>query len=357
MTTDSGSHRSVASGQSGQFGAQATLVGVEVLVLDGDEGVHAGLAQLLSEASLHVTCVSDAARALHLVDRQFYSVALVDIDTPTPRAGIETIGAIKRTSPTTMVIAMTPRRSFDDAVDAVRAGAVDLILKAPESVSYQKDRVLEAAGRSVGKREVDTVLDDIRRVHEEFLQRFMEAERRAIDLGDQIAGRDPAKAVKLEELSVLVIDEVDDFVSAMEAAKPKGFTFVHANSGGEGLDRVSSGAFHYAMVAEDISDLPARTVARTIRNQQPDTVVLTFKGPSENGHVDLVETTGSRSIVKPFNAPEQLLVRLDDLADAWRAKARERRYAQAFRERHYDFLRRYVELKTKIERAINDGPG
>ena len=40
-----------------------------------------------------------------------------------------------------------------------------------------------------------------------------------------------------------------------------------------------------------------------------------------------------------------------------RAKARERRYTQAFRERHYDFLRRYVELKTKIERAIHDGPG
>ena len=36
---------------------------------------------------------------------------------------------------------------------------------------------------------------------------------------------------------------------------------------------------------------------------------------------------------------------------------RERRYTQEFRERHYDFVRRYVELKTRIERAISDGPG
>ena len=28
------------------------------------------------------------------------------------------------------------------------------------------------------------------------------------------------------------------------------------------------------------------------------------------------------------------------------------RYTQAFRERHYDFLRRYVELKSKIDRAL-----
>ncbi|HEU0032960.1 MAG TPA: response regulator [Kofleriaceae bacterium] len=330
------------------------LVGVEVLVLDGDQRVHSGIAQLLSEAQLHVTCVAVPDAALALVDRQFFSVALVDIDTPEPGAGIETIRKIKRASPTSMVIAMTPRRSYDDAVEAVRAGAIDLILKAPESVAYLKDRVLDAAGRSVGKREVDSVLDDVRGVHEEFLQRFMEAERRAIDLADKAAGRDPGRNVMLDELRVLVVDEVDDFVSAATESSPKGFSFVHATSGGEGLDRISSGAFHYAMVAEDVTDLPAKTLARTIRNQHPDTVVLTFLGPADNGHVELVETAGSRTIVKPFTDAKQLIDRLDELADAWRAKARERRYTQAFREKHYDFLRRYVELKTKIERAMHE---
>jgi len=350
MTIDSGSFRSTS-------GAHQALVGVEVLVLDGDARVHAGIEQLLSEASLHVTCTDDSETALQLVGRQFFSVALVDIDTPTPRAGIPTISKIKQMSPTTMVIAMTPRRSYDDAVDAVRAGGVDLILKAPESVAYLKDRVLDAAGRSVGRREVDTVLDDIKRVHEEFLQRFMDAEKRALDLADQAAGRDPGKSSLIEDLRVLVIDEVDDFYDAMLEAKPNGFVFVHANSGGEGLDRVSSGSFHYAMIAEDVTDLPAKTVARTIRNQQPDTVVLTFLGPAENGHVELVETNSTRTIVKPFDDAGKLVARLDELAEAWRAKQRERRYTQAFRERHYDFLRRYVEIKTKIERAIHEGPG
>jgi DNA-binding response OmpR family regulator len=350
MAIDSGSFRSVS-------GAQAALVGVEVLVLDADARVHAGIEQLLSEASLHVTCTEDPERALQLVTKQFFSVALVDIDTPSPRAGIPTISQIKQISPTTMVIAMTPRRSYDDAVDAVRAGAVDLILKAPEQVAYLKDRVFDAAGRSVGRREVDTVLDDIKRVHEEFLQRFMDAEKRALDLADQAAGRDPAKSSLIEELRVLVIDEVDDFYDAMETSRPHGFAFVHATSGGEGLDRISSGTFHYAMIAEDITDLPAKTVARTIRNQQPDTVVLTFLGPADNGHVELVETLGTRTIVKPFDDAGKLVARMDELAEAWRAKARERRYTQAFRERHYDFLRRYVEIKTKIERAIHEGPG
>jgi DNA-binding response OmpR family regulator len=349
MSESSVSYRPQTSG--------AHLVGIQVLVLDGDARVHAGIEQLLSEAKLHVTSVTDPATALHQVDRQFFSVALVDIDTPSPGAGIDTIRAIKAASPTSMIIAMTPRRSYDDAVEAVRAGAIDLILKAPESVAYLKDRVIDAAGRSVGKREVDSVLDDVRGVHEEFLTLFMEAERRAIDLDDKIAGRDPSRTAQLDVLRVLVIDEVDDFVSDMEAAKLRGFELVHATSGGEGLDRISSTTLHYAMVAEDVSDLPAKTIARTIRNQHPDTVVLSFLGPSENGHVDLVETAGSRRIVPSFRQAKQLIDRLDELAEAWRVKARERRYTQAFRERHYDFLRRYVELKTKIDRAIHEGPG
>jgi DNA-binding response OmpR family regulator len=346
--TDSVSYRSLS---------REHLVGVEVLVMDSDERVHAGIEQLLSEVQLHVTCVTTADAALAAVDRQFFSVALIDIDTPDPRAGIDTIRRIKTTSPTSMIVAMTPRRSYDDAVDAVRAGAIDLILKAPDSVAYLKDRVLDAAGRSVGKREVDSVLDDVRGVHEEFLHRFMEAERRALDIADKAAGRDPKRNVMLDELRVLVVDEVDDFFTTMTTAAPAGFAFVHATSGGEGLDRISTGTFHYAMVADDVTDLPATTLARTIRNQHPDTVVLTYLGPSENGRVELVETNGTRTLIKPFTDGKLLIDRLDELSEAWRAKARERRYTQAFREKHYDFLRRYVELKTKIERAIHDGPG
>jgi DNA-binding response OmpR family regulator len=333
------------------------LVGVEVLVLDADERVHAGIAQLLSEAQLHVTCVRTADAALAAVERQFFSVALIDIDTPDPRDGIDTIQRVKAASPTSMIIAMTPRRSYDDAVDAVRAGAIDLILKAPDSVAYLKDRVLDAAGRSVGKREVDTVLEDVRGVHDEFLQRFMESERKMLDLADKAAGKDPMRNVLMHELRVLVVDEVDDLFAQLSKSNPNGFSFEHATSGGEGLDRISSTTFHYAMVADDITDLPASTLARTIRNQHPDTVVLTFVGPSDNGRVELVETVGSRTLIKPFSDAKLLIDRLDELSEAWRAKARERRYTQAFKEKHYDFLRRYVELKTKIERAVRDGPG
>ena len=156
MTIDSG-YRTVHSG------AHAALVGVEVLVLDADERVHAGIAQLLSEAqpARHLRRPTPSARS-QLVERQFFSVAL---DRHRHAVAARRHRDDQRRSSSARrrrwSIALTPRRSYDDAVDAVRAGAVDLILKAPESVAYLKERVLDAAGRSVGKREVDSVLDEV----------------------------------------------------------------------------------------------------------------------------------------------------------------------------------------------------
>ena len=328
------------------------LIGAEVLVIDQDERVQKGMSQLLSAASLHVTCVPDPDAGLALIDRRFFSVVIVDLDTPSPGAGLETTREVKLRSPTSMVVMLTPRKSFDDAVASLRAGAIDIIFKSPEVVEYLKDRIMAAAGRSVGSREVDALLADVRSNNDDFLLRFMEAERRGVDLADRLAGRDPTKPVEMGDLLVLVVDENPALAQALAKGAPAGFQFDHASGGGQALDKLSSGRAHYVMVEEHLHDLPATTVVRSIKATYPEIVVLSYTGPGPVGKVELVETSKVTTIIQPFHGPQSLLARLDELAEAVRAKERERRYTQAFRERHYEFLRKFVELKNKIDRAL-----
>ena len=337
-------------------GGGRSVVGAEVLVIDRDHRVHEGVAGLLA-AELHVTCVAEPSIGLAKVDIQFFSVALVDLDTPAPSSGIEVIRELRRRSPTTVILALTPRRSFDDAVAAVRAGALDLVLKTPDSIGYLKARVVEAAGQAIARRELEAVLVEVRDLQGAFLDKFMEAERRAQDLADRLAGKDPGRSLSFDNLSVLLIDEVDSLRDTLTDAAPAGFRFVHAASGGEGLDRMSSDTFHYALVSEELGDLPPSMIISALRAQSPDTVILTFRGPGEDGSVSLIERTGARVLMPKFTDGAELAARLDEMAEAFRARARERRYLQAFRERHYDFLRRFVEIKTKIDRAMADGRG
>lgn len=328
------------------------LVGAEVLVVDQDASVQRGMVKLLSEADLNVSCASTPEDALHLVERRFFSVIVVDLDTPTPGAGLGTTAAVKDKSPTSMVVILTPRKSFDEAVAAIRAGAIDVVLKAPEVVPYLKDRILEAASRSMDTREVASVLAEIKESHQEFLQLFMDAERRALDAEDRLAGRDPDKSVFVSDLRVLVVDSNPQLADTLAGAAGRGYLFDKALSGGQALDLAGSSQYHYVMVSNDLYDLPTSMVTRSVKSQSPESVILAYSGPGPGGRVEMVESAQPRTVIADFTSPNQLIERLDELAEAFRAKVRERRYAQAFRDRYYDFLRRYVNIKKKIERAL-----
>jgi DNA-binding response OmpR family regulator len=328
------------------------LVGAEVLVVDQDPAVQRGMVKLLSEANLNVTCATTPDEAVAFLEKRFFSVVVVDLDTPTPGAGLRTTAAVKTKSPTSMVVILTPRKSFDEGVAAIRAGAIDVVLKTPDAVPYLKSRILEAASRSMDTREVRAVLAEVKEVHQEFLQLFMDAERRAMDFEDRLAGRDPDRSVLITSLRVLVVDSDPRLAEALAKASAPGYMFEQALSGGQALDLTSSHPYHYVMVSENLPDLPASMVARSVKGQSPDSVVLAYNGPGPGARVDVVETTQNRPVIMEFTTPKQLIDRLDELAEAFRAKVRERRYTQAFREKYYDFLRRYVNIKTKVERAL-----
>jgi DNA-binding response OmpR family regulator len=327
------------------------LVGVEVLVIDKDPRVQKGVTHLLSAASLHVTCVDDPNLAWELLDKRFFSVVVIDLDTPHPNAGLETASTVQIASPTSMVIMLTPRKSFDDAVASLRAGAVDVILKTPDSVTYLKDRVMDAAGRSADKREVDSILLEVRDLQEDFLRRFMQAERRALDLEDKVAGRDPDEQASAV-VRVLVVGGDPTLAGQLNEKTRAGYEFESAISGGHALDRCSSSRFHIALVAEDLQDLPGSMIVRSIKTQNPEMMVFAFSGPGCGGKVELADSTRKVTIVPQFEQPEQLLARMGELSEAFRVRERERRYLQEFRERHYDFLRKYVALKAKIDRNL-----
>ena len=87
------------------------LVGAQVLVIDADPRIHRGISELLTAASLHVTCVADPDAGVAELARHFYSVVLVDLDTPSPGAGVEVIRSVHAASPTSMILGLTPNMS------------------------------------------------------------------------------------------------------------------------------------------------------------------------------------------------------------------------------------------------------
>jgi DNA-binding NtrC family response regulator len=335
---------------SRQISAERELAGAEVLIVDSDPTVQKGLEKILGPRGLPVTLAATDEKALELVSTKVFGVVVVDLDTPTLNAGLQLVEKVRERSPTSLVIVLASRKSFDAAVSAFRVGANDVVLKAPDQVDYLTARIFDAAGDWVTRHKTKILLMEIRDALEEFLRRIMEAERRATDLEDQIAGRAQRPDVD-EEVRMLFVDSDDRLFKAL-ARTAKGANLTLAQTGGEALDYFAKGSYQIALVGPTLPDLPSSLIMKTLKAQAPETTVIAYE---PNGRLDIVEQSRAISIVPKFTAAAQLAERLDELADAHRAKLKERRYLSAFRERHYEFLRKLSDLRKKIERAIEDG--
>jgi len=100
-----------------------------LLAEDHDHRSHQRLKELLeTEAEVHVDVVGDADAALHALAGQCYSIFLLDILMP-GMAGMKLIEEIQRRNVPSTVIVMTSQASIDQAVQAMRLGAYDVLTK------------------------------------------------------------------------------------------------------------------------------------------------------------------------------------------------------------------------------------
>jgi CheY-like chemotaxis protein len=330
--------------------------GQEVLVVDGDEKVQRGLAQLLAENGLVPTVVSDAVRARELAREKYFAVALIDLDTPQTNAGLELTRWFKANAPTTTTVVMCSRKVFESSVEAFRAGAADVIVKSPDQVQYLRQRTVEVALGVQKSLADDKLIQEVLGVHEDFLRRLMETSRKTAELEEQLGGGSHPTAAD-EECALLVVEDDAWLTKQLESALQVrgGYVLVPAANGGEALDRATGRAFQIALVRDALPDLTGSMVVSTLKAQSPDTLTILFSRPSgmRAGKADVIEGSKAISLVPEFSDGKQMIERIDELREAFRRKSRERRYLAAFRQENYELLKRYADLKQRLQRAAN----
>jgi DNA-binding NtrC family response regulator len=336
---------------------QPAAAGQEVLVVDADEQVVKGLDRLLTKVGLIVTGTHDPVRARDQLLNKFYAVALVDADTPTPGGGIELLQFARDKSPLTSVVIMTARKSYETAVKAFRAGAADVVLKEPDVVPYLRERVIEAAGDIKATADRNSLLEEVADTHEEFLRRLREVSHELLDLEDRAAGR-ATDDTALNTVSVVVVDDDPAALGKLEQVltSAQGWLFRAALSGGEALDVVTQMRPQIVIVKEDLPDLPGSMVVNTVKASAPDVLTLLYSPPGKSGRtgeVKLIDAGRAMTLVGSYTDPGQLVAPLGEIREALKQKGHERRYLQAFRQKHFEFLQRYNGIKVRLKEELD----
>ena len=99
-----------------------------ILIVDDEERFRTTLGKRLTERELDVVTVGGGIEAIDEVKCRLYDVIILDIKMP-GLDGIETLAEIKKIAPNIEVILLTGHASIDSAVDGMRSGAYNYVLK------------------------------------------------------------------------------------------------------------------------------------------------------------------------------------------------------------------------------------
>ena len=99
-----------------------------ILVADDEPGVRESLAEVLRDAGYVAQTAADGTAALQLLDQHDFAIVVTDLRMP-GADGLTVLKRAREISPQTLVLVMTAHGTVETAVEALRAGATDYILK------------------------------------------------------------------------------------------------------------------------------------------------------------------------------------------------------------------------------------
>ncbi len=126
-----------------------------VLIIDDEPTLRHTLARILQGVNLQVTTAANGADALALVRQQSFDLVYLDLRMPDLN-GLEVLKQIHALAPETPVVLFTAQPDLHSALEAMRQGATDYLLKPlqPEDIVQRTQKILEKQWRERRKREI-----------------------------------------------------------------------------------------------------------------------------------------------------------------------------------------------------------
>jgi two-component system nitrogen regulation response regulator GlnG len=301
-----------------------------VLVADDEPSIRFVLRETLEELGLQVTEVDNGDAALEALESQSFQLAFLDIRMPGP-SGLELLDRVAAARVDTAIVIITAQNTFDNAVEAMKRGALDYLVK-PFGIA----EVRALAEKVMRTRALEREVHELRR----------EVARHAVP-GERLVGSSPQLLeifktigrVAAREVSVLITGEsgtgkelvaraihaastrsAGPFVPVNTAAIPRELLeselFGHERGAFTGAVAARIGRFREAaggtLFLDEIGDMPVDLQAKLLRVLQGEAVTPVGGRQAERVDVRIIAATHRDldAAVRDGSFREDLLYRL-----------------------------------------------
>ena len=127
-----------------------------VLIIDDEPGLRHTLTRLIQAAGCQVTAVADGQEALEVLGNSSFDLVFLDIHLPGV-SGLQILKEIRKGTTQLPVILLTGHATLQSALEAIRLGATDYLLKPidPEVLLARTRVILEEQGIERRRREIE----------------------------------------------------------------------------------------------------------------------------------------------------------------------------------------------------------
>jgi DNA-binding response OmpR family regulator len=133
-----------------------------ILIVDDEPKLARSLALILQRAGYRVTTAATAREGLQFLQAGPFDLVFLDIKLP-DQSGIQLLPQIRRLYPDMPVVILTAHASLDTAIEAVRAGASDYLLKPidPEAILARVNKIHEDQQQPKRRREITSKIQSL----------------------------------------------------------------------------------------------------------------------------------------------------------------------------------------------------
>lgn len=160
-----------------------------ILVVDDEGAIRYSITKTLQRVGYHVEAAASGEEALEMMQNRAYDVVLTDIRMP-GLTGVELLRRIKEQAPDAVVILLTGYASLETAIESLRLGAHDYLVK-PSSSQDIRTSVAQGVERARNLRNRRALLRSIRDNVEQLTGEPIEVEKAEAPAGKAAPGGTP----------------------------------------------------------------------------------------------------------------------------------------------------------------------
>ncbi|MGA2503984.1 MAG: response regulator transcription factor [Anaerolineales bacterium] len=133
-----------------------------ILIIDDEPKLARSLALILQRAGYRVTTAATAREGLQFLQAGAFDLVFLDIKLP-DQSGIQLLPQIRNLYPDMPVVILTAHASLETAIEAVRAGASDYLLKPidPEAILARVNKIHDDQQQPKRRREITTQIQTL----------------------------------------------------------------------------------------------------------------------------------------------------------------------------------------------------